>query len=304
MDHLIGDNFRHASTILESAGGEGRRVLADFTGVGGTGLSIHTLERLIKGSFRSERFLMDQLVVFACTPEDREALAPLLTEHLGMTRTDAAIQARLAPGVVRGEYSPQQAAAAAVAIRLLGLQAQIIPGPDVPVLHPQERVHHLRWPEGGLLVLDPLGSHAETVPWEHLDLMSVGLVSSDVGKPVTPRSATVLATGRQHLTEGGSTAVSPPQLEMLLVCRDPFRVLRLEAPHLNYEFLGSRRLAGSAENFRLLAEDLLALAPHAYRTPATRAWLRGDSPTAYHFDSTSDLERSTQLQLLIHRQVH
>lgn len=247
---------------------------------------------------------MDQLVVFACTPDDRDALASLLAEHLGMTRPDAAVQARLAPGVVRGEYSPQQAAAAAMSILQLGLQARVIPGPDVPVLHPHERVHHVRWPEGGLLVLDPLGSHAETVPWDRLDLVSVGLVPPDSGKPVAARSATVLATGRQHLAEEKSTAASPPQLEMLLVCRDPFRVLRLEAPHLNYEFLGSRRMTGSAENFRLLVDEILALAPHVYRTPATRAWLRGDPPSSYLFDSTSDLERATQLQLLIHRHAH
>lgn len=247
---------------------------------------------------------MDLLVVFACTPGDREALASLLAEQLGMTRTDAAIQARLAPGVVRGDYSPQQAAAAAESILRLGLRAQVIPGPDVPVLHPQERVHHLRWPEGGLLVLDPVGNHAETLPWDHLDLVSAGLVPPAAAKQFAARSTTVLATGRQHLAEGESTAASPPQLEMLLVWRDPFRVLRLEAPHLNYEFLGSRRLAGSAENFRLLAEDILARAPHVYRTPATRAWLRGDPPASHLFDTASDLERATQLQLLIHRQAH
>lgn len=247
---------------------------------------------------------MDQLVVFACNPDDREALASLLAEHLGMTRTDAAIQARLAPGVVRGDYSPQQAAVAAESILRLGLQAQVIPSPDVPVLHPHERVHHLHWPEGGLLVLDPVGNHTENLPWDHLELVSVGLVPPDAGKPLAARSNTVLATGRQHLSEGESTAASPPQLEMLLIWQAPFRVLRLEAPHLNYEFLGSRRLAGSAENFRLLAEDILALAPHVYRTPATRAWLRGDPPASHLFDSARDLERATQLQLLIHRQAH
>lgn len=266
-------------------------------------LPIQTLERPGRGTFRNGSILMDQLVVFACTPEDREALAPLLAEHLGITRTDAAIQARLAPGVVRGEYSPQQAAAAAAMIQRLGLQARVIPGPDVPVLHPQERVHHLRWPGGGLLVLDSLGIHAETIPWDHLDLVSVGLVVPVAAKSAAARSTTVLATGRQHLTEE-STATSPPQLELLLICRAPFRVLRLEAPHLNYEFLGTRGASGSAGNFRLMVADILAQAPHVYRTPATRAWLRGDPAASYRYDSAGELERTTQLHLLIHRQAH
>ena len=245
---------------------------------------------------------MHQLVVFACSPDDREALADALVRHLGLTRTDATIQARLAPGVVRGEYSPEQAAAAAAAILGLGLQARAIPSPDVPVLHPHDRVHHLRWPEGGLLVLDTLGTHGETLPWDHLELLSVGLVPPDATQQVTSRSTSVLATGRQHLAEAELTVSSPPQLEMLLVCRDPFRVLRLEAPHLNYEFLGSRRMAGSADNFRLLVEDILARAPHIYHTPATQAWLRGDQATNSHFESASAMERSTQLHVLIHRQ--
>jgi hypothetical protein len=245
---------------------------------------------------------MHQLVLFACVPADREPLADILVEHLGLTKTDAAIQARLAPGVLRGDFPHEKAAAAAAAIQQLGLQARALPAQDVPVLHPRERVHHLRWPEAGLLVLDSLGTSAETIRWAQLDLLSVGLIPSDSVTPGGPRSSSVLATGRQHLPDVEATRPHhAPQLALLLVCRDPFRVLWLEAPHLNYEFLGDRRTAGSAENFRLLVEDLLARAPHTSRTPATQAWLRGGPPEAYQFESPAALERATQLHLLIHR---
>jgi len=245
---------------------------------------------------------MHQLVVFACSPNERDSLADVLVDHLGLTRPDAAIQARLAPGVVRGEFPPEQAGAAAAAIQRLGLQARSLPSQDVPVLHPHERVHHLRWPEEGLQVVDRLGMNADTIPWEQVDALSVGLVPLDSVMHAAPRSKSVVSTGRQHLSDGESTAAVTPQLTLLLVCRDPFRVLFLESPHLNYEFLGDRRTMASAENFHLLVEDLLARAPHVYRTPATQAWLRGDPFSAYHFDSITALERATQLHLLIHRQ--
>jgi hypothetical protein len=245
---------------------------------------------------------MHQLVVFACAPADREPLADILVEHLGLTRTDAAIHARLAPGVLRGEFPPGKAAAAVAAIQQLGLQARALPSQDVPTLHPHERVHHLRWADEGLLVLDSLGTSAETILWNQLDLLSVGLIPLDTVLPGGPPSTSVLATGRQHLSEaGGSGAHHPPQLALLLVCRDPFRVLWLEAPHLNYEFLGARRTAGSADNFRLMVEDLLAKAPQTYRPPATQAWLRRGPSEAYQFESPAALERATQLHLVIHR---
>lgn len=248
---------------------------------------------------------MHQLVVFACAPAEREPLADILVEHLGLTRTDAAIQARLAPGVLRGEFPPEKAAQAATAIQQLGLQARALPSPDVPTLHPHETVHHLRWPDEGLQVVDSVGTSVETIDWKQLDLLSVGLVPLDSGTSGTLPSTSVLATGRQHLSDSeSSTAHNPSQLALLLVCRDPFRVLWLEAPHLNYEFLGARRTAGSSENFRLLVEDVLTRAPHVYRPPATQAWLRGGPPETFQYESPSALERTTQLHLVIHRLGH
>jgi hypothetical protein len=244
---------------------------------------------------------MHRLVVFACSAADREPLADSLVEHLGLTRTDAAVQARLAPGVIRGEFPEAQAHAAAAAIQQLGLQARVLPSTEVPVLHPLERFHHLRWPETGLEIRDATGTDWETIPWTSLDLVSVGQVPLDSVRHVVARSTTLVSTGRHQTTEAESSVPHSPGLELLLVCRDPFRVLRLEHLHLNYEFLGDRRTSGSAENFRLLITDLLVRAPHAFRTPATQAWLSGESTAAYHFDSPTALERSTQLNLLIHR---
>lgn len=248
---------------------------------------------------------MHQLVVFACSPAEREPLAEILVAHLGLTRTDAAIQARLAPGVLRGEFPPEKATRAAAEIQQLGLQALALPVQDVPTLHPHETVHHLRWPDEGLQVLDSVAASAETILWEQLDLLSVGLVPLDSVSPGVTPSTSVLATGRQHLPDAATSVIHhPPQLALLLVCRNPFRVLWVEAPHLNYEFLGTRRTTGSSDNFRLLVEDLLTRAPHVYRPPATQAWLRGGPPEAYQFESPAALERATQLHLVIHRLGH
>jgi len=244
---------------------------------------------------------MHRVVVFACPSADRVPLSDILVEHLGLTRTDAAIQARLAPGVIQGEFPEARAKDAATAIQQLGIQARAVSATEIPALHPVERVHHLRWPETGLEIRDAAGTDWETIPWNKIDLVSVGQVPLDSVRHVVARSTTLVSTGRHHTTEAESSAPHSPGLELLLVCRDPFRVLRLEHPHLNYEFLADRRGSGSADNFRLLVTDLLSRAPNAYKTPATQAWLAGESTAAYHFDSAIALERVTQLNLLIHR---
>ncbi|MCY2967853.1 MAG: hypothetical protein NT069_30200, partial [Planctomycetota bacterium] len=146
-----------------------------------------------------------RIVVFA-TPEDRLEVASVLRECLSLLPTDAAIQARLLPGVVNGEYPRESAERAAVAISELGPHAEAIPTHLVPVLHPCETPRHLRWPVGELQIVDARGEIEQRIAWDDVELVSVGQVPLDSTRHNTPRSTAVIAAGRHVVPEGNSTS--------------------------------------------------------------------------------------------------
>jgi hypothetical protein len=239
-----------------------------------------------------------RIAVFA-TPDDRTELASVLREQLNLLPTDAAIQARNLPGVLPERLPLAQAQRVSEGIREHGLHAEAFPANSIPELHPCETPHHLRWPAEGLQLCDLQGRVEHTIPWADIELVSLGQISTmAMGPGAIPPIVTVSAGGHP-VPHRDTHSRHSSGLEILILSRNPRRVLRLDQKRLNYEFLGDRRSDSAANNIRLFLAELAQLAPGTYLTPATTAFLSHDVLSRYEFGSFEELERRTVLHALI-----
>ncbi|HTI49994.1 MAG TPA: hypothetical protein VL475_03545, partial [Planctomycetaceae bacterium] len=141
---------------------------------------------------------------------------------------------------------------------------------------------------------------AALVPWNDIDLVSVGQVPQDSARHyISGEGATVRSARRT----GPSTMETPlsPGPEAWILCRNLVRWLRIDHKRMNYEYLGNRKTDSATANFRLFLDDIVARARQAYLTPSTRAFLEHGSVADYSFKTVEDLQRATELHLLIHR---
>ena len=87
--------------------------------------------------------------------------------------------------------------------------------------------------------------------------------------------------------------------EAWLIATDPLRVVRIDPLRMNYESLGPRMASSAAVNFRILIDEILRLAPHLHRTPATRAWLDHLPAEQFRFADSAALEHETMRHWLM-----
>jgi hypothetical protein len=239
------------------------------------------------------------LVVFAA-PDDPEELADALVETLGLHPTDALVQARRAPGVLPVAVSRKLAEKAAHAIAAIGLRAQALEVEQVPSLHHAVRVHHLRCLDIGLEIIELHGQPARFMPWNEIELVSVGQVPLETAKHFAAAESTSITLAHPRRIDVTEVALSPGP-EAWIVRLDAAQAYRIDHKRVNYEYLGARKTDSATTNFRLLLEDLLKHAPGAYLTPATRAYAEHGPVESYSFSSSEELQRATVLHLLIHR---
>ncbi|MBS0262219.1 MAG: hypothetical protein JSS02_09740 [Planctomycetes bacterium] len=240
-----------------------------------------------------------QVVVFA-VPGDAGELATVLTAVLGLHPTDAMVQSRSAPGVLPGKLSREQAERLAAAIQNIGVRAEVASPEELADLEATEVVHHCRCVPAGLEIVDPRGVVQATIPWDEVDLISVGVVPQETGWHYPTGDMAILSAARRSpRTPLEIPATAGP--EVWITCRSPFRSFRIDHKRMNYEYLGDCKTESATANFMLFLNDLMRHAPYAYVTPSTRAFLVHGPERLFHFDSTDQLRRYTQFHLLIHR---
>jgi hypothetical protein len=240
-----------------------------------------------------------RVVVFA-EPDDPHDLAEVFESVLKMHPTDAMVQARRPPGVLPTPLDREQAERLAGSIVAAGVQAEAVSASELPILEHVPAVHHARCLETGLEIIELHGWEAALVPWDVIDLLSVGQVPQETSRHFSEAQSTSIKAGRRT----GPTTVEtplPPGPEAWIICSNPFRVYRIDHKRMNYEYLGERKTDSATANFQLFINDVVARARRAYLTPATRAFLERGSVGSYSFESSEDLERFTVLHLLIHR---
>jgi hypothetical protein len=188
----------------------------------------------------------------------------------------------------------------AAAISQIGLHAVALAESDVPQLAHAKNINHARCLSSGFEIVGLDGQRTLLIPWDQLDLLSVGLVPFEtVRRDIAPEAAIIHSAPRT-----GPTTIDlslSNSLEAWIACRTPDCAYRIDSKRMNYEYLGSRKTDSATANFRLFLDDLIARAPGLYLTPSTRAYAEHGSVHDYSFESSQDLMRATILHMLIRR---
>jgi hypothetical protein len=234
-----------------------------------------------------------RVAVFAAPAEPQE-LGQVLSEVLGMHPTNAAVHARSAPGLLPDCLSREEAERLAAAIERTGLHAAALPASEVPDLTHSEVVHHARCLDVVLQILELHGQVEAGIPWGDVMLLSAGMIPLETAKHFEA-SAVSAARRTTHPPLEVSLSEGP---ELWIACDRPLRIYRIDHKRMNYEWLGERMTDSATANFRLFLESLVRHAPHAYLTPATRAYLEHRPEGLYHFDTAEQLQHATQFHLL------
>lgn len=238
--------------------------------------------------------LATRVAVFS-KPDDVHELADVLSEELGWHPTDAMHEAHSAPCVLTPRLTSANAERIAAVIEQLGLRSEPIPLDELRAFEDLRTVHHVACRLSGLEILDLLGLPAELIPWDDLEVLSIGETPAEAAHHQLTNEFTVISSAR-HLQD---VALDVPThtLELWIVCRHPERVYRLDASKLNFESLAEHKTNSMHINLHLLLQEIVRHAPQTHLTPAAREFLDHDKITS--FTSAEQLLNVTQLHLLM-----
>jgi hypothetical protein len=214
--------------------------------------------------------------------------------------TDALVLARTTPGPLNDDLPREAAERLAGEISQIGVRAEAIPAGDVPDFKNVVVVHHARSLEAGLEVLGLNAEEKMLIPWNDIDLISVGQVPQETARHYVTGEMTALSAARRT-TPGPRDILMTPGPSAWFVCKNPERQLRIDHKRMNYEYLGKRKTFSATANFRLFLDDVIARARPAYLTPSTRDYLEHGSVSDYSFASPEALKHDAILHLLIRR---
>jgi hypothetical protein len=200
-------------------------------------------------------------------PPDHGQLLRAFEKVPGLTRYDATILGRDAFGVLVKDFSAEQAAALQGALRVEGVETEIVEQTRLPEMPPTKLVHRLECQPEHLLIYDPLGN-SFPLPWRHVLLIAAGAVRlNEFVRQRKPREV-MRVTGRGHLVQ---------ETEFETVTREErnFHLLGeiiISGAALRYSFTADRllihtppaaRAESEAANFGLFVRELIRHSPHA-----------------------------------------
>jgi hypothetical protein len=233
---------------------------------------------------------------FALVLLDESAAVPAevygeLARLLGRVRYDVIGAFKRNPGVPFEDLGAGDADSAARLLAGSGVRAAAVPAGRLPALPKVLTVHKADLPEGGGLSVqtDYVGTMRE-MPWGEIAGLSAATVSEhsaplgpggpSVGRQVAGaavRMAVGLTIGIPGIPGRPKHApkAAAPRVEVYgVLAVSAFSVpleVRFREDTLSYEFLGGRMTAKAAQNFRVLAGELLHKAPRARASSAFRA---------------------------------
>src|SRR5262245_10907295 len=121
-------------------------------------------------------------VVVYAAPDDPQELGDVLERVLGLHPTDALVQARTAPGPLTADLPRETAERLAAEISQIGVRAEAVPAESVPEFKNIVVVHHARCLDSGLEVLGLSAQERTLVPWNDIDLISVGQIPQETAR--------------------------------------------------------------------------------------------------------------------------
>lgn len=250
-----------------------------------------TGETISDNSGQSEPIEKYRLAVLSA-PTDRDGAVALLWGYLGMTAIDAKTRLRHIPAIWPECLSREKVQEAADGLRRLGAEAAAVPAEKVPDLRAVRTLHRVRCLPDGLEIVSTAGDVEETVPWKDVAVIGVARVMG-----LGHRAGGQLADGVFHRKLGISSVDLKPAehgTELWIGCNDPARAYRLEAEHMNYEYLGDRLSPATAENLGLLFADLCRWTPQALLTASAQRYRDSEGKELDQFPN-SDAHRDQVL---------
>jgi hypothetical protein len=242
-----------------------------------------------------------RVAVFSA-PDDPQALSRVFQSQLDLHPTDALIWANHLPGVLNHTFPVEQARALVVALLDIGIHSSVIAPGDLPEPQRALVVHHVRCTEQGLEIVQRYGETDLLVPWAAVELICIGEVPVETRRHFSAGTWTGISAGH-HYQSPSSSLPGPPSLEVWIVCQPPLPMLCIDHGHMNYEYLGARRVDSATFNFREFITDLTRHATRATLTESTRAYLSHVDPEQYRYRSLEALLHAVTLQTLIARAV-
>lgn len=249
-----------------------------------------------------------RLVVFE-RPGDPQAVRDLFCGVTGLHPTDAMQWVARTPGLWPHPLAEGEVRELLDGLFELGVPAEAWRIDLVPDLSPPRTVHDVACLPEGFRVKGLRGEPTHWVPWDKIELISVGRIrAEDEYRELRPPGwVSALSTGLRALAgraprsaRRGRAMRIPhdPVGEAYVVRKDPRIAFRIVADKMNYAYLGERLRTAAAENFPLLIADLVSRASQAYLPGATRAFLEHGDVELYEFPSSQALFDYTTHRLL------
>lgn len=236
------------------------------------------------------------VVIFAAADDPHE-LRDMLAEQLSIHPTDAMILVHATPGILPHKFSKESAEKLVAAIQTLGLRAELVPVGEIPDFEHGADVHHARLYDNGLSILELHGVEETLIPWDEIQLISVGQVPNGVTRHYS--NDDVILTAARRRSKAPQDIPTTPTMALWIVCKGCKRGFHIEEGQMNYEDLGDKKVGSATVNFRLFVEEIISRAKSASLTPATRNFLDHGALRHYQFDSDDELKRYTTFHLLL-----
>jgi hypothetical protein len=201
------------------------------------------------------------------TPPAIDQLRRAFKSVPGLTAGDAFILGHDAFGILVKDLSEDQAGALQGALRIEGIETEIV---DHTLLPPLPQTHFVRQMEcspGHLLIFDPLGRQF-ALEWRHIMCIAAGAVRLTDFVPRKHESPPVARPG-SHVTSYApeyETRIHEERRFHLLgeiIITDAALRYSFTADKFNFAGLGDRNMENTVANFSLFVRDLIQFSPNA-----------------------------------------
>lgn len=200
-------------------------------------------------------------------PPELELLRRAFRTVPGLTPYDASILGNDAFGILVKNFSAEQAVALQGALRIEGMETEIVEQSVLPEVPPAKLVPRLECQPGHLLIFDPLGN-SFPLEWRHVLLIAAGavrvneFVRREVKHPVTRYHGSGQVSAE---VESDSVTREERNVHLLgeIIITGAALRYSFSAEKFNFAGLGARRTDSLAGNFGLFLRDLIQFSPHA-----------------------------------------
>jgi len=210
-----------------------------------------------------------------------EQMARAFRSVPGLTPADAHILGNDAFGILVKNFTETQALAMQGALRVEGVETELVDQSLLPELPAKHTVHRLDCNPEHLLIYDPAG-RSFALDWRHVTLIAAGAVRLTEFVRERQRREKISYTGYGlAIPDAEYDTVSREEhnfhpLTEIIVAGGTLRYT-LQADKFNFDYLGTRKVKDTAANFALLVRDLAQFGTGAALNRGAEAIQKGDS---------------------------